>query len=203
MTKEKKQSKKTKKKSVLKKSVKAPSIKVVKKKLSTKNNESNVSIEEATTKPSIEEEKSQGGALLSSNSSIELKDDLEFEEEIILTDAEGRRYCGVSDCDQIAMVENFCRYHYLFFWKQIQVRRKILSGDKLQKYIEELTASFPNKYIDALRKDLSTRKGFMSVIQELEVDEKKSEKYEDEARNWMEEVRGFAVESSSSADDDF
>ncbi len=34
-------------------------------------------------------------------------------EETILVDAESRAYCSSTDCDQIAQVENYCRYHYL------------------------------------------------------------------------------------------
>src|SRR5687768_4610821 len=63
-------------------------------------------------------------------------------DEIILTDAEGRRYCRVSDCDQIANVDTYCRYHYLLHWKKIQVRKKILADGKLERYIEELTSRY-------------------------------------------------------------
>src|SRR4051812_18768278 len=42
---------------------------------------------------------------------IEVKPPSE-DDDVILTDAEGRRLCRVRDCDQAATVELYCRYHY-------------------------------------------------------------------------------------------
>lgn len=114
------------------------------------------------------------------------------EEEVVITDAEGRRYCRVRDCDQIAVVDVYCRYHYLAMWKRIQQRRMILSEGKLEKYIEELTSRYGDKYLEIIRKDLRTAKDFLAAIQELEIDENlaEGEFEEDEARNFIEEMRG-------------
>lgn len=92
-------------------------------------------------------------------------------EELILTDAEGRQYCRVKDCDRLAEVEAYCRYHYILLWKNIQTRRHILQEGKLERYIEELTARYPDKFLEILKKDLRTDKDFMAAIQELEIDE--------------------------------
>lgn len=116
-----------------------------------------------------------------------------IEKDIVLTDAEGRILCRVRECDQPAVVEAYCRYHYLLFWKKIQIRKKILSEGKLEKYIEELTARYPNKYLDLIKKDLSTEAGFLQAIQELEIDESNGEddaRDYDEERSFIEEVRG-------------
>ena len=114
-------------------------------------------------------------------------------EEIILTDAEGRRYCRVRECDQVETVDGYCRYHYLLFWKRIQVRKKILSEGRLERYIEELTARYPDKFLDMLRKDLRSEKEFLAAIQELEIDESQSDaEFEDENENIIEEVRGMS-----------
>ncbi len=124
-------------------------------------------------------------------------------EEVVLTDAEGRRYCRVKDCDQLAMVDAYCRYHYLLYWKRIQVRKKILTEGKLERYIEELTARYPDKFLEMLRKDLRSEKEFVAAIQELEIDETQGDSdFEEESENFIEEVRG-ASETSSAADDDF
>lgn len=125
-------------------------------------------------------------------------------EEVILTDAEGRRYCRVKDCDQISMVDGYCRYHYLLFWKRIQVRKKILTEGKLERYIEDLTARYPDKYLEMLRKDLRTEKDFLSAITELEIDEASVDtEYEDEAQSYLEEVRGMSSETSSREEEEF
>jgi hypothetical protein len=113
-------------------------------------------------------------------------------EEPILTDAEGRRFCRVRDCDQLAAVDTYCRYHYLLHWKKIQVRKKILTEGKLERYIEELTARYPDKFLDMLRKDLRSEKEFLGAIQELEIDESAIENdMEEEAQTYIDEVRGM------------
>jgi hypothetical protein len=127
------------------------------------------------------------------------------EEEVILTDAEGRRYCRMKDCDQAATVDGgYCRFHYLLFWKNIQSRKKILSEGKLERYIEELTARYPDKYLELLRKDLRSEKDFMAAIQELEIDDSGVDnEFEDEAQSYLDEVRGVTGESNSEREEDF
>ncbi len=129
----------------------------------------------------------------------------EPEEEIVLLDADGRRYCRVKDCDQASMVEGYCRYHYLLFWKNIQVRKTILTEGKLERYIEDLTARYPDKYLDMLRKDLRSEKEFLAAIQELEIDEAAVDgDFEDEAQNYLDEVRGMGgSEPAAEREDDF
>lgn len=115
------------------------------------------------------------------------------EDEIILTDAEGRRYCRARDCDQISAVDAYCRYHYLLFWKKIQIRKKILVDGKLERYVEELTGRFPDKFLEMIRRDLRTTKDFLSAIQELEIDESASgdNDFEEESQSFIDEVRGL------------
>ncbi|PWU15497.1 MAG: hypothetical protein C5B49_11745 [Bdellovibrio sp.] len=114
-------------------------------------------------------------------------------EEVILTDAEGRRYCKVKDCDQLASVDGYCRYHYLLLWKKIQVRRKILADGKLERYVEELTARYPDKFLEMIRRDLKTEKDFLAAIAELEIDESSMDsEFEDEAQTYIDEVRGVS-----------
>ncbi len=125
--------------------------------------------------------------------------------EVVLTDAEGRRYCRATDCDQIGVVDGYCRYHYLFFWKKIQVRKKILADGKLERYIEELTARYTDKFIELLRKDLRTEKDFLAAVQELELDDSASSSQadEDEAKTYLEEISGVATESNSRDEDSY
>lgn len=127
------------------------------------------------------------------------------EEEVVLTDAEGRRYCRVKDCDQLSVVDGYCRYHYLLYWKKIQVRKKILSEGKLERYIEDLTARYPDKFLDMLRKDLRSEKEFLAAIAELEIDESAVDnEFEDETQNYLDEVRGMSSEATPErSDDDF
>lgn len=126
--------------------------------------------------------------------------------EVVLTDAEGRRYCRATDCDQIGMVDGYCRYHYLYFWKKIQVRKKILADGKLERYIDELTARYSDKFIELLRKDLRTEKDFLAAIQELELDDaasSNSQSDEDETKTYLEEISGVASETGGREDEGY
>lgn len=125
-------------------------------------------------------------------------------EEVILTDADGRRYCRVKDCDQASVVETYCRYHYLLYWKKIQVRKKILDEGRLERYIEELTSRYPDKFLEMLRKDLRSEKEFLAAIQELEIDEAAVEaEFEDDAAPEIEEVRGISDVVSGRDEEEF
>ncbi|UXR63460.1 hypothetical protein EZJ49_10270 [Bdellovibrio bacteriovorus] len=125
------------------------------------------------------------------------------DEEVVLTDAEGRRYCRARDCDQIAIVDAYCRYHYLMFWKKIQVRKKILQDGKLERYVEELTSRYPDKFLEMIRRDLRTEKDFLAAIQELEIDESAVDnEFEEDNSAFIEEVRGMGEGSGSSVEDD-
>lgn len=126
------------------------------------------------------------------------------DEEVYLTDAEGRRYCRARDCDQAAVVDAYCRYHYLLFWKKIQVRKRILVDGKLERYIDELTSRYPDKFLEMIRRDLRTEKDFLAAIQELEIDESGIDnEMEEDTQSYIEEVRGMGEGSGSVEDEEF
>lgn len=144
-------------------------------------------------KPEKAKEPKKSERAIATESSAPAK--ITIEQDIVITDAEGRVLCRVRECDQPSVVEGYCRYHYLLFWKKIQVRKKILSEGKLEKYIEELTSRYPTKYLDLIKKDLSTEAGFLHAIQELEIDDSSSDDEArdfDEERSFIEEVRGVS-----------
>lgn len=155
------------------------------------------------------DKKSKKGAPVEAKKKIDAKDlekivepETKAEEaEVVLTDAEGRRYCRVQDCDQIAIVEAYCRYHYLLYWKKIQYRKKILADNKFYKYIEELTAKYPDKFLDVIRRDLSNQKNFLAAIQEMEIDE--SEPDTNEMDDNMDDMRNIGNEIAESSDEDY
>ncbi len=113
------------------------------------------------------------------------------EAEIILTNADGKQYCRVHDCDNESTTEGYCRFHYLALWKRNKVKAKILQGGKLDKYIEDLTAKYPDKYLEMLRKDLASEKDFNSIVAEMDVEDSGDEAdNEEETSRFIEEVRG-------------
>jgi len=140
---------------------------------------------------------------------LDLTDDEEEEqkdEEIYLTDSEGRRLCRVRDCDQVASVEGYCRYHYLLLWKKIQIRKSILQDGKLEKYVEDLTSRYPDKFLEMIKKDLKSEKEFLSAIQELEIDESALNEIDgndEETQSFADEIRGIGEAPSMDEDGDY
>jgi hypothetical protein len=140
---------------------------------------------------------------------LELSDEDEEtqkDEEIYLTDSEGRRLCRVRDCDQVAGVEGYCRYHYLLLWKKIQVRKSILQDGKLEKYVEDLTSRYPDKFLEMIKKDLKSEKDFLGAIQELEIDESALgdvDGADDEVQSFSDEIRGIGEAPSMDDDGDY
>ena len=79
--------------------------------------------------------------------------------------------CREVACESLATTSGYCRLHYIKNWKKIKRKELILKEGKLNQYIEELVAKYPDKYIEAIKMDLSTNKEFSKVITDLELDE--------------------------------
>lgn len=79
--------------------------------------------------------------------------------------------CREVACETLATSGGYCRLHYIKNWKKIKRKELILKEKKLNQYIEELVAKYPDKYIEAIKQDLSDEKSFSKVIYDLELDE--------------------------------
>jgi hypothetical protein len=86
-------------------------------------------------------------------------------------DANGEAVCREVACDGLATSAGYCRMHYIKNWKKIKRKELILKEGKLNQYIEELVAKYPDKYIEAIRQDLANDKDFAKVIYDLDLDE--------------------------------
>lgn len=79
--------------------------------------------------------------------------------------------CREIACEGLSTTSGYCRLHYIKNWKKIKRKELILKEKKLNQYIEELVAKYPDKYIEAIRSDLADEKSFSKVIYDLELDE--------------------------------
>ena len=79
--------------------------------------------------------------------------------------------CREVACEGLATSAGYCRMHYIKNWKKIRRKAVILKEGKLNQYIEELVAKYPDKYIEAILQDLSNDKDFAKVIYDLDLDE--------------------------------
>lgn len=87
------------------------------------------------------------------------------------TDADGEIICREVGCEGLAVASAYCRLHYIKNWKKIKRKEMILKEGKLNRYIEELVAKYPDKYIEVIRNDLADDKEFGKVVSDLELDE--------------------------------
>lgn len=79
--------------------------------------------------------------------------------------------CREVACEGLATTGVYCRMHYIKNWKKIKRKDLILREKKLNQYIEELVAKYPDKYIEAIRTDLANERDFAKVIHDLDLDE--------------------------------
>ncbi len=79
--------------------------------------------------------------------------------------------CREVACEGVSTTSGYCRLHYIKNWKKIKRKELILKEKKLNQYIEELVAKYPDKYIEAIQADLADEKAFAKVIYDLELDE--------------------------------
>lgn len=79
--------------------------------------------------------------------------------------------CREMGCESHCSTAGYCRLHYIKNWKKIKRKELILREKKLNQYIEELVSKYPDKYIEAIKQDLTDEKAFSKVIYDLELDE--------------------------------
>ena len=66
-------------------------------------------------------------------------------------------------------------------------------------------ARYPDKFVEVIKKDLKTEKDFISVIQELEIDESAlgESESDDEVQSFTDEIRGIGDAPSMEDDSDY
>ena len=79
--------------------------------------------------------------------------------------------CREVACENMATTGTYCRMHYIKNWRRIKNKEKILAENRINGFIEELVAKYPEKYIEAIRADLASEKEFAKVISDLDLDE--------------------------------
>ncbi len=87
----------------------------------------------------------------------------------LIKDAEGKFYCQHESCDQPAVTDSYCRYHYLSGWPRIYARKTLLKEDYLPKAIQELVDIFGESALAFLMRDCKTDKAFAQAIKEMPI----------------------------------
>ncbi|MDE0119915.1 MAG: hypothetical protein OXM55_07920 [Bdellovibrionales bacterium] len=103
---------------------------------------------------------------------LELKKELEIlnkkaQEKVLIRDTEGRLYCHDEKCDQPAVTDIYCRYHYLALWKYLQTRKRLLEEKYLFYTINELIKSFGEGALYFIIRDFKNEKTFETAAKEM------------------------------------
>ena len=111
---------------------------------------------------------------------LELTKELEYlkkrdQEEVLIKDAEGRRYCNNENCDQPAVTDIYCRYHYLSAWKYLQKRKQLRETQYLQNTIQGVVNSMGTEALDFMLKDFKSEKNFERACNERDLSTNKEE----------------------------
>ena len=103
---------------------------------------------------------------------LELKKELEYlnkrdQKEVLIKDAEGRSYCQDEHCDQPAVTDIYCRYHYLALWKYLQTKKQFSENKYLFHTINNIVNSLGEEALQFILRDLKNEKSFEVVAKEM------------------------------------
>ena len=103
---------------------------------------------------------------------LDLKKELAYlnaqkEEAHLIKDVKGQHYCHDEHCDQPAVTDIYCRYHYLALWPKIQHRKNLLKNSYLLKTTHYLIRTFGEKALNFMLNDFKSEKSLESALKEM------------------------------------
>ncbi len=82
------------------------------------------------------------------------------------------KICIELRCKNTQTTKNYCRLHYLKNWKVLREETQKKAADRLNKYVDGLCKKNPEKFVDAVKKDIaSDNEEVKSIGMEVSVDE--------------------------------
>jgi DNA-binding phage protein len=76
------------------------------------------------------------------------------------------KICREEGCNNSATTEGYCRLHYLTNWKKIKSKKQRTAAERLNRYIEHIVKSHPNRYIDEIKRDIRSRNFEKDIAEE-------------------------------------
>lgn len=104
------------------------------------------------------------------------------------------KICKEPNCKDAATTSGYCRLHYLKNWKRLRKDEQKRAARKLNKYIENMMRRHPDRYVEAIKKDIRTP-GFDRMIDEKFGSDENDEglfdepTYDEEVRELIEKLR--------------
>jgi hypothetical protein len=74
------------------------------------------------------------------------------------------KLCTEEGCHNAQTTKDYCRLHYVKNWKLIKEKEQKRAADKLNKYVEGIVKKNPDRYVDAIRRDLKNDKAIPGFL---------------------------------------
>ena len=79
--------------------------------------------------------------------------------------------CKKSLCKEPAMLNGYCRYHYVAGWRTENIDKKVKKINHLEKTINEIKKRFTPEYLELIKADLASDDNFKKVIKDMDLEE--------------------------------
>jgi len=79
--------------------------------------------------------------------------------------------CKKSLCKEQAVINGYCRYHYIAGWKVENIDKKVKKIKHLEKMVNEIRKRFPHEYMELIKADLVSDKVFRQVLKDMDLEE--------------------------------
>lgn len=79
--------------------------------------------------------------------------------------------CKKSLCKEPAVINGYCRYHYIAGWKVENIDKKVKKVKHLEKLVIEIKKRFPHEYMELIKADLVSDKIFKQVLKDMDLEE--------------------------------
>lgn len=66
------------------------------------------------------------------------------------------KICKDKSCHNSQTTQGYCRLHYLRNWKLLKSKKKLDAAKKLNRYVEHMCKTYPNRYMEQIKKDLNS-----------------------------------------------
>lgn len=67
------------------------------------------------------------------------------------------KICTEPGCNNTQTTKGYCRLHYLKNWKKIKAEKHKKAADRLNKFIENIVAKNPDRYVEVLKKEIRSK----------------------------------------------
>lgn len=79
--------------------------------------------------------------------------------------------CVKKGCKNEATTLKFCRLHYIASSEQKYKKGLVAKEKMLESYMKAITKRYPDRYLEIIKKDLSSPESFKKTIKELDIDQ--------------------------------